>query len=653
MRHVEQNTGFAMGSTDRPVRAWARGAAALVLLVLSACATVGPDAPAERRAENLAAAGRHADAAAYYIDLATRVEGVERDRLTLLAVEQWLDAGDGNRARTALRSVQPPADGPLRSLWATNAAALALWEGRPDEGLRVLDTLEGAALTATLRARVEALRADAWFQKQNPARAVELYVQRERWFDDPQRIELSRQRLWTGLLVADPGELRAAAGMATHPVVRGWLELGALASATGQRGVGWSNGVTRWREQWPQHPGNTVLAGLALPEEPVDFPDRVALLLPLSGQNAAAGQAVQNGFLGAYFAAAAGLADEQRVRIYDANGAGGAPEAYAQAVNDGARFVVGPLLRPAVVALAEQAPLPVPVLTLNYLPDGHGSPDGMYQFALSPEDEAASAADRALADGHRFALALVPANDWGRRMLSSFASAFEAGGGVLLDYRDYLSSMQDFSLEIEGLMALTQSHQRYQRLRANIGGPLQFDPRRRQDADFVFLAADAKAGRLIKSQLKFHYAGDLPVYSTSFIYAMDGRSNSDLNGVMFADTPWVVAPEAWLAELPALYRELWPAERTLTRLHAMGFDAYHLVSQLHLARTGPMPEMPGATGRLYLDADGRVHRRLAWAQFVGGRPVALETDRAERPASGDVPDEADTGDEWPLGPPTP
>jgi hypothetical protein len=36
-----------------------------------------------------------------------------------------------------------------------------------------------------------------------------------------------------------------------------------------------------------------------------------------------------------------------------------------------------------------------------------------------------------------------------------------------------------------------------------------------------------------------------------------------------------------------------------------------------------MDEMDGATGRLYLDSDGRVHRRLAWAQFQRGEPVAL------------------------------
>ena len=207
--------------------------------------------------------------------------------------------------------------------------------------------------------------------------------------------------------------------------------------------------------------------------------------------------------------------------------------------------------------------------------------------------------------------------------MSSFATEFEGLGGTLLEYRNYEPNAQDFSFEIENLMGLSQSVQRYQRLRANIGGPLQFDPRRRQDIDFVFLAADAKAGRLIKSQLKFHYAGELPVYSTSFIYTMDGRSDSDLNDVMFADAPWVVSPPAWIADYPSIYNEYWPAEKRLARLHAMGYDAYHLVGELFNAREGNMDEITGATGRLFLTADGRVHRRLAWARFERGQPVAL------------------------------
>lgn len=639
-----------MSSIVKPTRS-AELLCAAVLCLLSACATTEPGMTGERRAESLARSGQHSEAAAYYIDLATRAAGEERDRLTLLAVEQWLDAGDGRRARNALGNVERPASGEMRWLWTSNTAAVALWEGEPDDALDLLEPLAEEPLSLRYRSRTEALRADAWFQKNEPGRAVELYLQRESWLDDPGWIELSRKRLWSGLLVSDPQSLRTAAESARQPVVRGWLELGALAASTGQSGVGWRNGVARWQEDWPRHPAHVVLEGLPMPDgDGAGMPQQIALLLPLSGQNAAAGSAVRNGFLGAYFAAATELEDEQQIRLYDVNGGGGAPEAYQRAVTEGAQFVVGPLLRPDVADLAAQAPLPVPVLTLNYLPEDAASPAGVYQFALAPEDEAVAAADRALADGHRRAVALVPNNERGRQMLSSFATAFEAGGGVLLDYRDYRPTMQDFSFEIEGLMALNESVQRYQRLRANIGGPLQFDPRRRQDAQFVFLYADAKAGRLIKSQLKFHYAGDLPVYSTSFIYSMDGRSNSDLNGVMFADTPWVVAPRPWMSHLPALYNEYWPDQRRLARLHAMGYDAYQLVAELQAAGSNPMPELSGATGRLYLDAEGRVHRRLAWARFVGGEPVALEADRRGEPV--DL-DEAELPAPWqrrPLNP---
>jgi len=93
--------------------------------------------------------------------------------------------------------------------------------------------------------------------------------------------------------------------------------------------------------------------------------------------------------------------------------------------------------------------------------------------------------------------------------------------------------------------------------------------------------------------------------------------------LMFAETPWIVDPPAWIADFPELYGEFWPAEKRLTRLHAMGYDAYHLVGGLFPDRSGPMQEIIGATGTLYLEPDGRIHRRLAWARFERGAPVPL------------------------------
>lgn len=628
--------------------------ALLAACVVGACATGGfgdaAGSQAERRAETMAARGQHADAAAVYIDLAARTTGEERDRLTLLASQAWLDAGDGRRAASAMQDVARPPAGEMLSLWHGNTAAIALWAGKPDEALRHLEQVSGQSLPTRQRARIEALRADAWFQKDEPARAVQLYIQRESWLDGPMSLDANRRRLWAGLLVSNPDIMRNASASASDADVRGWLELGALATATGRQGIGWRNGVERWRAEYGNHAGNDLLSDMRMPtQDAAAYPRRIALLLPLSGQNATAGSAVRNGFFGAYFGSAGGLDEEQTIRVYDVEAAGNTRDLYSRAVADGAEFVVGPLLRPHVSELLGDTMLPVPVLALNYLPDETPAPPGVYQFALAPEDEAASAATRAIADGHRLALALAPENDWGRRMLTSFATAFESAGGKVLDYRTYLTSSQDFSIEIEGLMALSQSVQRYQRLRANIGGPLQFDPRRRQDADFIFLAADAKAGRLLKSQLKFHYAGDLPVYSTSFIYSMDGRSDADLNGIMFAETPWVVSPPAWIADLPTLYGELWPEERRLGRLHAMGYDAYQLVAELAASTIRPVEEISGATGTLYVDNDGRIHRRMAWARFERGKPVAMPDTEKDPLEPGD--DQAPIpADQWPRAP---
>jgi len=577
----------------------------------------------EQRAESLARNGEHTNAADTYIGLATNASGSERDRLTMLAVEQWLDAGDTRRARSALRTVTKPAGGEMLWLWNLDVAAIYLTEGRPDKALGILEPISREPLTLHYRAREEALRADAWYQKQEPARAVVLYLQRENSLNGSRAIEQNRRRLWAGLLVSDPRVMRSAADVNVDPLVQGWLSLGALAASTGQQGIGWGNGVLRWQQAHADHPAMAIIERMDLPDAGLlEFPRQIALLLPISGKNATAGKAVQNGFFGAYFAATSGLEDEQRVAVYDV-AKGGVARVYAQAVEDGAEFVIGPLLRGNVRLLARESILPVPILSLNYLANGITAPPGFYQFALAPEDEAASAASRALADDAVRALALYPNNDWGRRVLNSFTSELEANGGLLLDHRSYETDSQDFSREIENLMALSQSVSRYKRLRANLGLPLQFDPRRRQDVDFVFLAADAMAGRLIKSQLKFHYAGDLPVYSTSVIYSMDGRSNSDLNGIMFADTPWIISPPTWIANYPSLYSEFWPAEKRMGRLHAMGYDAYNLVSRLYLSEENLRQEYVGATGRLYLDSDGRIHRRLAWAQFVRGEMVPL------------------------------
>src|SRR5690606_22007754 len=99
-------------------------ACAALLALISACETTDLGSyrggQAEARAAALARGGQHAESASLYISLASGASGTERDRLTLLATEQWLDAGDGRRAMSAMQSVAKPAEGDLLLLWTTN-----------------------------------------------------------------------------------------------------------------------------------------------------------------------------------------------------------------------------------------------------------------------------------------------------------------------------------------------------------------------------------------------------------------------------------------------------------------------------------------------------------------------------------------------------
>src|SRR5690606_14866769 len=91
--------------------------------------------------------------------------------------------------------------------------------------------------------------------------------------------------------------------------------------------------------------------------------DHVALLLPLESHSFSRhAAAVRDGFL----AAARTHADGPLVRVHPtADDAEQVVERYVTAINEGARAVVGPLIRNSVSAVATSAAVVVPTLALN------------------------------------------------------------------------------------------------------------------------------------------------------------------------------------------------------------------------------------------------------------------------------------------------
>jgi outer membrane PBP1 activator LpoA protein len=349
----------------------------------------------------------------------------------------------------------------------------------------------------------------------------------------------------------------------------------------------------------------------------------IALLLPITGRAAGAATSVRDGFMSAYYQAPA--EERPRVRVYD-TGTQSIADALTQAREQGADFIVGPLTREEVTAAADYAGVHAPILALNFLPPEKVAPAEFYQFALSPEDEARLAARRILEDHHRRGVALVPSNEWGTRVLAAFKQELIAGGGDLIATAPIDAARTDYSVSITEVLRINESIARYKRLESVLGTKLQFEPRRRADIEFIFAPGQAATERLLRPQLRFHYAGDIPTYATSDAFEPDTRANEDLDGLMFPDMPWILGGD--LADaVRAATREAWPSGGAYRgRLFAFGFDAFRLAQALPHHGVAGSINIEGLTGRLSLDADRRVRRELGWAQVHNGElrllPVA-------------------------------
>lgn len=371
-------------------------------------------------------------------------------------------------------------------------------------------------------------------------------------------------------------------------------------------------------------PGNTA-------DVPGSSGPLVALLVPLSGRQEALGTAVRDGCVAALLEAPASrrfdvmIIDEARVS---------AAEAHRQALDAGARALVGPLLKESVQALAPLAgqlagtmPGQMPVLALNNLADTDPVAGNLWQFGLAPEDEAREIAARATALGQRRAIVLLPANEWGQRLLVAFTAEFTLRGGVVVDTRTYLPGAADYTVPIRSLLMTTEPRPITPDSAVNPDEKPALGPGRRQDVDLIFVATNSSNGRQIVPQLKFFGAADLPTYSTSAIWEDGAGDADDLNGVVFPDSPWVIEPDGRALAIKAgLVRHWGRSALGVSRLYALGYDACQLLPEIQ-RQPAPGPfsggELAGATGMLYADTAGRIHRRLPFAEVRGGRAVPL------------------------------
>ena len=373
----------------------------------------------------------------------------------------------------------------------------------------------------------------------------------------------------------------------------------------------------------------SVSSAYLLPKKPKS----IAILLPESGPYAQVAKAIKQGIFAAHYT------ENNNTKLHFIDTKAGinndismVKAAYERALKLNASIVIGPLDKTAIEILAESVSLSIPVIALNHLPVSQ-QVDNLYQFGLAPEDDAISAAKNAMAKGYKRAVIFSPNAEWGQRAASAFKKQWLIQGGVLVSQAIYNEDEHDYSSVITPVFDLSSSEQRYQSLKRTLNAAIKidFEPRRRQDIDIIFLVARPLKARQLVPQFKFHRSGQLPVIATSHAYSgtKNRQQDIDLNGLFINDIPWTF-PEKAHNDLAyqTIKKQQPPSFNKLIRLYALGADAYRLTTQINQLSLSSNVNIKGATGLLSIDDRGYINRRLQWATFVRGKIKALDNPSA-------------------------
>lgn len=312
-----------------------------------------------------------------------------------------------------------------------------------------------------------------------------------------------------------------------------------------------------------------------LPPPPVEPANRVALLVPTSGPNAAVGQSIAN-------AAAMAMQDigAKRFRLITINtaGPGGARAAAESAFAQGAGLILGPLLADDVRAVAPLA-RSRNVQVLSFSNDVTVAGGGVHVLGWQPAQSVVRVIAFARGRGVRSFAALVPAGEYGQRAASAFMRAASAGGATVTGVVTY----QRAEAQLAGAARRVTNYD--ERLRAAGSAPATGPDgtvipvqQRLTGVPFeALLIADSGrvANAFARPLAQFGAPpGSVRILGTELWAAEPGIAQSEaLRGAWFA-----AIPDGRFVQMAQRYRARFGG--TPSRLSAMGYDAVLLAADL-------------------------------------------------------------------------
>ena len=599
----------------------------LLLLLLAGCEglpkkpSVDSD-PQARHAAALFEKGQYDSAAELYQGLAGRAAPEIRPIYELLAADSLLHAGHDDKAAEMLQKIDPKQlPSGLANRYHLVQAELALAAGDSERAVTLLGTIHTTDRAARIRA--ETLRARAQKAAGDKLGEARTLIRLDQLLQDEEKRLQVQLRILDLLSRLPDEELREKLG--NDEVSRGWRELASLVRDRPNDPQGVAAPWREWQALYPRHPALPFLLVLYYEEQRKLAPtrvERIAVLLPASGRYAGVADAIRNGLLSAWYADSS----EQRPRItfYDSSDPEQLWPLLNQAAEEGADVAIGPLAKQGVLQLARAGELPLPVLALNRVTTDTVPPVNLYQYSLSPEDEARQAAIWAASRGLGMPGVLYPDSTRGERLFRAFETLWMTLGRAPVRAEVYRPAQNDFSEPVELLLNMKEAKAEHARREKEAGKKLPFKPE--LPVDFVFIPGSKSDLLQLRPLLMFHHGSSLPVLSLSRIWkgTLGHDESFDLGGIMLPEIPWLVEEQA---DSDPLSREamarLFPREfKKYPRLIAMGMDAYALLPNLSRLSVPGQEPLAGRTGELSLDSRRVLQRRLTWVS-LGQTPRIL------------------------------
>jgi outer membrane PBP1 activator LpoA protein len=392
----------------------------------------------------------------------------------------------------------------------------------------------------------------------------------------------------------------------TTELEQGWLEAAIVSYSQDQESI------LQWKNNWENHPAKAFFVQ-------INQYNNIAVLLPMTGRYKDVSASIQEGMMAALYR---DDSTDQTITFFD-TGSNSENFSYAWygAIESGVDFIIGPLLKNSIKQLTQLNSSTTPVMLLNQLEDGEENTHGFYQFALSQEDEVRNVANRLKAENKKRIMLLAPESETGRKLARSLESNILFNDGQVVSYEFYPESTHDYSQEIKKALGLNDSTVRTRQLQSIISNQLSSTAQIRPDIDAIVILARPKQARLIKPQLKFYQAENVPVYSTSQLLSssINPTLDKDLNGINFCQSAFVIDPSSLQFALNFDVSKI----KADKKFFAFGYDAIALTPRLEWLLAMQNQKIESMSGYLSIDSSGKIHRDLAWAQFQRGRPVLL------------------------------